>query len=138
VLTALALAPGGTHFFELPNKIGLAEEQYFIVQAIYRGWALFGIVIFAAIGANLALALMLWRKDKPFWLSLAAALILAGTLAVFFSWTYPANQDTNNWTVVTGDWEALRMQWELSHAANAVLTFIALGCAGLSVIISSD
>jgi hypothetical protein len=32
VLTALALVPAGAHLFALPNKIGLAQEQYFIVQ----------------------------------------------------------------------------------------------------------
>ena len=58
-----------------------------------------------------------------------AGLILAGTLAIFFAWTYPANQATNNWTTVAADWESLRSQWEFSHAANAVLTFIALCCA---------
>jgi hypothetical protein len=65
---------------------------------------------------------MTWRRSKPFSLNLAAALILAGTLLVFFQWTYPANHATNNWTVVITDWEKLRSQWEFSHAANAVLT----------------
>jgi hypothetical protein len=40
VLTALALVPAGAHLFELPNKIGLSQDRYFIVQSIYRGWAL--------------------------------------------------------------------------------------------------
>jgi heme/copper-type cytochrome/quinol oxidase subunit 1 len=132
VLTALALVPGGAHFFEMPNKIGLPEKQYFIAQSIYRGWALFGIVIFAAIGANLLVALLLYRRRKPFWLSLSAGLILAGTLVVFFAWTYPANQATANWTAVPADWQTLRVQWEVSHAANAVLTLIALCCAAVS------
>jgi hypothetical protein len=44
MLTAPALVPVGAHLFELPNKIGLSEEHYFLVQSIYRGWALFGIV----------------------------------------------------------------------------------------------
>ena len=55
ILTALALVPAGAHLFELPNKIGLEQESYFIVQNIYRGWALFGIVLFGALAANLAL-----------------------------------------------------------------------------------
>jgi predicted anti-sigma-YlaC factor YlaD len=134
VLTALSLVPGGTHLFELPNKIGLSQEHYFTVQSIYRGWAMFGIPIIAAIGANLALGVMLRRRGKPAWPSLAAGLVLAATLLVFFEWTYPANQATTNWTVVTGDWETLRTQWELSHAANAVLTLIALCCATLSAV----
>lgn len=133
VLTALALVPGGAHLFELPNKIALPEAQYFVVQSIYRGWALFGAVIFAAIGANLLAALVLWRRRRPWWPSLEASLLLIMMLMVFFSWTYPANQATQNWTVVPADWQALRTQWELSHAASAVLTFIALCCATLSL-----
>ncbi len=31
--------------------------------------------------------------------------------------------------MVAADWELLRQHWEFSHAANAVLTFIALGFA---------
>src|SRR5437588_5465522 len=135
VLTALAFVPGGAHLFELPNKIGLPEQHYFLVQSIYRGWALFGTVIIAAIAANLLVAAASWYKGRPFWLSLAAGLILAATLLVFFEWTYPANQATNNWTLLTADWEALRTQWELSHAANAILTFIALCCAALTQIV---
>ncbi|HYI89366.1 MAG TPA: DUF1772 domain-containing protein, partial [Beijerinckiaceae bacterium] len=49
VLTALALVPAGAHLFELPNKVGLSQEHYFIVQGIYRGWALFGLVLFPAV-----------------------------------------------------------------------------------------
>jgi hypothetical protein len=135
VLTALAFVPSGAHLFELPNKIGLPEQHYFLVQSIYRGWALFGVVIIAAIATNLLVAARLWHKGKPFWPSLAAGLILAATLLVFFEWTYPANQATNNWTVLTTDWEMLRSQWELSHGINAVLTFIALCCAALTQIV---
>jgi hypothetical protein len=135
VLTALAFVPGGAHLFELPNKIGLSEQPYFLVQSIYRGWALFGTVIIAAVIANILVAAKLWHKGRPFWPSLAAGLILAATLLVFFEWTYPANQTTNNWTVPTADWEILRTQWELSHAANAILTFIALCCAALTQIV---
>lgn len=38
VLTGLALVAPGAHLLELPNKIVLAESQYFTVQGIYRGW----------------------------------------------------------------------------------------------------
>ena len=134
VMTALAFAPVGAHLFELPNKFRLSEQHYFVVQSIYRGWALFGVVIFAAIAANLAVAATLWHKGRPFWPSLAAGLILAATLLVFFEWAYPANEATKNWTIPTTDWEILRTQWELSHVANAILTFIALCCAALTQI----
>lgn len=47
-------------------------------------------------------------------------------LAIFALWTLPANQATENWTMIPGTWEALRRQWEYSHAANTVIGFAAL------------
>jgi hypothetical protein len=135
VLTALALVPVGAHLFELPNKLGLAEEAYFTVQQIYRGWALFGGVLFAAIVANLAAGVVLLRQGRPSWPSWLAGLLIGATLAIFFTWTYPANQATANWTAVPADWQTLRRQWEVSHAVNAVITLAALCCAALSLTI---
>jgi len=136
ILTALALVPSAAHLFALPNKIGLAQEQYFTVQAIYRGWALFGIVLFPAVTANLLLAGMVRRERKPFWLALTAGLCLAGTLVIFFTWTYPANQATANWTRAPENWTALRAHWEYAHAVNAVIAFAALCSVTLSVLAS--
>ncbi|MGH6916215.1 MAG: DUF1772 domain-containing protein [Geminicoccaceae bacterium] len=126
VLTALALVPAGAHFFELPNKIGLDQQAYFTVQGIYRGWALFGFALFGALFANLALTLLLALGRRPYVLPLLAFLLVGATLAIFFIWTYPANQATSNWTLPTANWATLRMHWEYAHAVNAVLTFIAL------------
>lgn len=128
VLTAVALVPAGAHLFELPNKIDLSQEQYYTVQAIYRGWALFGIVLFGSLTANLALTVGLRRRGVPFGQPFAASLCLAAGLAIFFTWTYPANLATANWAVPHPDWRELRRQWEYAHAANAILTFIALCC----------
>jgi hypothetical protein len=87
VLTALALIPSGAHLFALSNKIGLAQEQYLIVQNIYRGWSLFGIVLTGALTANLALAVVLRRRGAPFVLALFAFFCVALTLVIFFVWT---------------------------------------------------
>ncbi len=45
---------------------------------------------------------------------------------VFWTYTYPANQATNNWTMLSENWSNLRSQWEYSHAASAVLNLAAL------------
>jgi hypothetical protein len=128
VLTALALVPGGAHFFELWNKIGLGREAYFTVQHIYNGWALFGIVLFGALGTNLLLAVSLRRQWRAALLAGAGFVLVGLTLVFFFLWIFPANQATQNWTVAPANWEVLRAQWEWTHALNAVLTFLAL-CA---------
>jgi hypothetical protein len=116
---ALALVPSGAHLFTLPNKIELLHDQYFVVQSIYRGWALFGIVLFGALISSLVLALLLRGCGAPFVFALVAFCCITLSLAVFFVWTYPANQATDNWTAVPANWEQLRRQWEYSHAASA-------------------
>jgi hypothetical protein len=134
IFTALALVPGGAHLFALPNKINLVQESYFIVQNIYRGWALFGFVLFPALILNLLLAWITRDHTIASVLALAAGLCIAVTLVIFFAWTYPANVATANWTAVPLNWRALRWQWEYSHAVNAVITFIALCAVTLSVV----
>jgi len=136
LLTALALVPAGAHLFELPNKIGLPREAYLVAQGLYRGWALFGVVWFGALLANLALALALRRRGlrAACRAALGAGLLLALAFAVFFAWTWPANQATANWTLAPPGWEALRLRWEYSHAANAVILFLALCLSVLSAL----
>jgi hypothetical protein len=138
VLTALALVPGGAHVASLPNKIKLVEENYFVAQTLYRGWAWFGIVLIGALAANIAWALSTRRRSRVFFLAAAAAVCLAITLVIFFGWIYPANQLTNNWTVAPEDWTRLRLQWETAHAANAVITFVALCCAAWAALLQKD
>ena len=125
LLTALALVPAGAHLLALPNKLAMGRDAYLAAQGAYAGWAMAGAFPIGAILACLALA---WRQPPPTarWPALLAALLLAAGLGVFFRWTLPANQATANWTTLPEAWEALRTQWEWSHAANAVLTFLAL------------
>src|SRR5688572_4118927 len=92
ILTALALLPGGAHLMALSAKIAMPEQPYFVVQQIYRGWTWAGAVIFLAIFANVLAALLTRHSRRKWQLFGAAGLLIAITLAVFFAWTYPANQ----------------------------------------------
>ncbi|MGE5164576.1 MAG: hypothetical protein ACM3IH_11210 [Sphingobacteriales bacterium] len=134
VLTALALVPGGAHLFALPNKIRLVEVDYFVTQNVYRGWALFGIVLFGAMFANLALTVAV-RRQRAFIFVLINLACLIVTLVIFFAFTFPANQATNNWTEVPADWQQLRWQWEVSHAVNAVITFVGFCSLTISMLV---
>jgi hypothetical protein len=129
LFAGLALGPALAHLLELPNKIDLPRDDYLTVQQIYRGWALLGIVVIGALASTLAYAIAARRTRREFIPALIAFLCIAGTQAIFWSFTYPANQATENWTVLPEGWRALRTQWEYSHAASAVLNlaaFIAL------------
>ncbi|HEY1430292.1 MAG TPA: hypothetical protein VGF39_01460, partial [Stellaceae bacterium] len=66
MLTALALVPSGAHLAALPNKMAMAQAAYFVAQQTYAGWALFGIVLFGALVANLAHAIVLRKLGRSF------------------------------------------------------------------------
>ena len=68
------------------------------------------------------------------WLSLAAVALIAVTQTIIWSFTYPMNELTQNWTVTPANVDEARRQWEYSHAVNAVLTFLAFVTACLAVI----
>jgi hypothetical protein len=123
---ALYLVPTGAHLFELPGKLALPEAEYMVVQHIYNGWALFGIVGLAAVIFTLLHAIMRRKARRVFVLSLVAFACMLGTQAVFGAFTYPMNVASRNWTVSPEPFEPDRRQWEYSHAASALLTFVAL------------
>jgi MFS family permease len=111
VFVAIIFVPAGAHLAELLNKIDLPREQYFVVQSI-AGWALFGFPVFAALFSLLVLVISLRRERRPMIWALVAFLCIVATQVVFWTWTYPANVATNNWTAIPENWEALRRQWE--------------------------
>jgi phosphoglycerol transferase MdoB-like AlkP superfamily enzyme len=134
VLTGLALIAPGAHLFEMFRKMRLSQGDYFIVQGIYQGWWIAGLLLPAALIANLALMFSV-RVDRPaFFLAMAAAGLIALNLAIFVIWTQPANAVTQNWTLQPENWQALRTQWEYSHAVNAAVTLLAFGCATLAAL----
>lgn len=135
ILTAIAMAGGLAHLFELPHKIGLSRTGYLVVQQIYRGWALLGIPFVGALVSTAVLALLVRRTPAVFALTLAAAVCIGLGLAVFFVFTYPVNRQTANWTILPENWEALRRRWEYSHAVGAGLSFLALVSLTLSLIV---
>ncbi|SRR6266496_1329582 len=126
LFAALALAPAMAHLLELPNKINLSREDYLTVQQIYRGWALLGFVVGGALLSTLALTIAVRQERMAFIFASIALLCIVGTQVVFWTYTYPANQATNNWTMLPDNWIELRRQWEYSHATSAILNLVAL------------
>ncbi len=125
--TALTLGPALAHAFELPNKIGLSQTDYFVVQQIYAGWNRLAILLAIQLASMLALAVMSRRRrPEVFWPVLLAILSLACAQALFWTFTYPANVVTGNWTSVPADWQMWRARWEYSHLAGAAFQLLAM------------
>ena len=120
LLTGLALIAPGAHLYKIVNKMSLSESEYFVVQKIYIGWWIAGLLLPLALIANLVLA----YSEKNL-LALGAAVLILTNLAIFYFFTHPVNVATQNWTLMPDNWEALRKQWEYSHAVNSGVTLSA-------------
>ena len=110
------------------------RAAYLISQRAYDGWSLFAIVIVGALVSTLALSIWFNRSGEPYWLVATAFLCIAATQVIFWLLTFPTNKATHNWTVLPEGWGTPRYQWEYSHAASAILNFVALFVLLLSVL----
>lgn len=124
--TAIALGGALAHAFALPNKIALPRDDYFITQAIYRGWWQFAYVLAVQLAAILAVILLSRRRPGAFWPAVTALACLVAAQVAFWTYTWPANVATGDWTSVPENWETLRRQWEYSHAAGAAFQLLAM------------
>jgi amino acid permease len=134
MLTAIALGAGLAHFFELPNKIGLGADDYLTVQRNYDNWWIVGLVVPLALLSVIALTVALRGSGLPFTLALVALALLVCELGVFWGFTAPVNRATENWTMLPENWQALRAQWEYSHAVRAIIYLLALGTLVMSLL----
>jgi hypothetical protein len=134
LVTALALGAALAHLLELPNKINLPEREYFIVQQAYRGWNQLAYLLVIELISMLAIAGLSWHEPRVLWPILAAILCLLCAQAVFWTFTYPANAATDNWTAIPADWDSLHTRWEYSHALGAAFQLMAMSALIVAVL----
>ena len=132
--TALALGAALAHALELPNKIYLTKDEYFIVQKAYRGWSQLGYLLVIELIAMLAVAVLSRHEPRVLWPTIIAIVCLVAAQAVFWTFTYPANVVTDNWTAVPNQWEDVRTRWEYSHLAGAALQVMAMSALIVAVL----
>jgi hypothetical protein len=132
LLTILAMAPATAHLLELPGKIRLTEREYMTVQRVDDRWVLEGFMVGAALLSTLMLAALVYSNAMAFLFAAIAIVFTSATQAVFWTFAFPVNRETRDWTELPRDWTGLRRQWEYSHATNA-----ALSLSGLVALIAS-
>ena len=127
-LLSSALALGGplAHALEFANKIDLPRDQYFVVQTIYAGWNRLAYLLAIQFVSMAGVIVMSRHEPLVFWPALIAVACLIAAQLVFWTYTYPANVATNNWTAMPQNWDSLRYQWEYSHVAGAVFQVLAM------------
>jgi hypothetical protein len=153
ILVVLAMIPALAHALELPGKLRLAKDQYFVVQPIYYpGFTIAGISEPIAIISAVVLLILTTLGSVDFWLTLVALVGLISMHAVYWLFIHPVNNFWLQGEKLSGlgsgffsvgsasrrgrqsecrqvDWADLRDRWEYSHVARvglAALSFIAL------------
>lgn len=140
-LVALLLGLAFAHVLEMPAKMQYDAALYVTLQkTLYVAWGppnVGGILEPVAILATISLAYLLRKRRSPFWLTLAASLVLLLAFpVVFFVFVAPANEVFLAATTATipANWMELRTSWETGHAIRFVLQLIALSLLTLSVL----
>jgi hypothetical protein len=152
ILAAIVLAPALAHIGELPGKRRLAKDDYFVVQKIYYpGFTILGISEPLAIAATGVLVFLYRNQTSKPWLAAGALAAFLLVQIIFWIFVQPVNRTwlkdhelsgagrklfsagTADSRMPEQDWQKLRDRWEYSHAARAVLAFLALICLTLGL-----
>jgi Anthrone oxygenase len=150
VVVAVEMALALAHALEMPGKMRLTKDMYFVVQRIYYpGFTIGGIS--EPVGFILTLVLLFFtpRPTAAFWLTLVALTGLVSMQIVYWVFIHPVNKvwmhgeslgsagsgffGFGRSRIQSGDrapdWTDLRNRWEYGHVARAALaavSFIAL------------
>jgi hypothetical protein len=139
MLVALTLGMGFCHLMQLPSRLGW--DQYLWVGSTVQGglYNLFGsigaLIDVATVIALALLAYFVRERGRPgFRLALAAALLFALALALWWVLVYPVNVELAKWVngPVPSDWTDYRSRWEWGHALISLLEL-----AGFAALIAS-
>ena len=134
MLAALTLGLGFCHLMQLPARMGW--DQYLWVGSTVQGglYNLFGSVgalIFVATVIVLALLGYFTREHghPGFRLALAAAILFALALVLWWVLVYPVNVELAKWVngPVPSDWTDYRDRWEWGHAIIALVEMAGFG-----------
>jgi hypothetical protein len=106
---ALAAALSAAHAFEMPRKMRLGRDDYFVVQRIYYpGFTIGGVGEVLAVVATLALLFVTPRASAAFWLTLVAFLAAAAMQGVYWLRVHPVNRTARRREAVSRGLDVLR------------------------------
>ena len=134
LFVGLALGPGLAHILQMPHKMDLSGEDYLRVQQLYAGWAWLGIIVMGALVSTFILTVLVRARLRQFALACIALGSVFVTQVIFWTFTFPVNQQTHDWTTLPVNWMALRERWEYSHVTAAVFDLIAFIAIVLAVL----
>ena len=141
MLATLTLGLGFCHLMQLPARMGW--DQYLWVGSTVQGglYSLFGsagaVIDIATVIALALLAYFVREHGRPgFPLALAAAILFALALVLWWVLVYPVNVELAKWVngPVPADWTGYRARWEWGHAIISLVELAGFGALIASVL----
>jgi len=150
ILVVVAMAPALAHALELPGKMRLPKDAYFVVQPIYYpGFTIAGMSEPLGIISTVILSVLTPRGSADFWLTLVALLGLISMQTVYWLFTHPVNTfwlqgeklssvGSSFFSLASASrrgrqsetspvhWTQWRDRWEYSHVVRAGLSAVSL------------
>jgi hypothetical protein len=84
----------------MPHKMDLSGDEYLRVQQLYAGWAWLGLIVMAALVSTFVLTVLVRQRLRQFALACIALGSVFVTQVIFWTFTFPVNQETHNWTTL--------------------------------------
>jgi hypothetical protein len=137
----LSMGTALCHLLEMPAKMTYEGSLWLtLLQTLYPAFGTIG--AFFEVGAVILTVILafLVRQSRPaFTWTLLGALCMVTAHGIFWIWIAPVNAAMASLTPETlpADWMNLRKQWELTHAARALLEIIALGAVVYSILVET-
>jgi hypothetical protein len=136
LVMALSLGPSFAHLLEAPPRLNVWAPELWREATVFNGQFKY----FAVVGAPVEIATLILgsiltfvlRRERPaFWLSMAATILYAVSLATWFTVVEPMNLILAQWQPgpIPDNFEAVRNQWETGHMIITVIKTIGLSCA---------
>lgn len=141
MLAALSLGVGIGHLMDLPAR--MAWDQYLWVGATVQGgvFALSGplgvlLQVFTIVALIVLAALLRRHAVSGFPFTVAAAVLFAIGLLVWWIFVYPVNVELAKWVngPVPDNWADWRALWEWGQAANGLAQFVGFAALIASVL----
>jgi hypothetical protein len=145
LLVALVMGLAFAHVLDRPAKMQYDAATYISLQkSLYVQWGppqIGGLLEPAAIALTGLLAILLRKRRRDLWRTLAALRLLLMAFPVVFFWLVAPAYVGFAAAALPGippDWAALRSNWETGHAIRFVLQFAALALLAWPLAFDAD
>lgn len=143
LLVASSMGLSFCHLMEMPPRLRWEAGLWMAATNFGGLYHLFGrigaVIDVGAVVTAAALAFLVRTRRPAFHFALAAAGLMALSLAVWFAFVAPMNRIMAAWTpgVVPPDFASVRDQWEYSHAVIAGIKMAGFASLALSVLVET-